>query len=363
MATAILPQIHTTASAELLQFRSRQIQERAEAEIAANVGGNADRFYLDSLIKAQDDEAAAFLANLESRAGKTQQRVTELQGAGSSLLDAINARIAFEQGAAQTGFITKDGKKVKVQNEQRAQYAESSARLANLGANLTPFLTYLESVGSGTATTAPDFASMEATAFAPTGGSVQLVTGPDGKKYPVFVPNQPRRNAQGVLYGSQGRAPNWWPGGLQVPSDVSFENPIPDRWEPWYRIDANGGPEYIGPRPPHDPTQLGGGVPPITFGQVHYVNPRGEWDIRTLPQYATGIASAPEGLSVVHAGELLINMRGGERVVPAAQVPQYLGQGGNTTYNDHRSYPFAPNYYGAPPAQQMDYALLKLLAQ
>lgn len=58
-----------------------------------------------------------------------------------------------------------------------------------------------------------------------------------------------------------------------------------------------------------------------------------------IPGFAAGTSNAPPGLAYVHKGEVLTNMAGGTRVIPAAQVAQAMrvpaaagrsGSGGNT---------------------------------
>jgi TP901 family phage tail tape measure protein len=341
------------AAASLYSFRSGQIAELTQAQLAAATGGEYERGLLDDIKQAQADEAASFMADLQARTGETQRAASSLGGLGANLQADLEEGFRWRNQIATTG---KDDDGKRYGQDEREEKAVEAGQYQLLMQGLAPFLTYLTQVGEGTATGNPfkNLQTPNTDPFGQYGGQIGWVG-----NTPTIMPNTITTSPEGVQYGLWGKAPNFWPRDVEVPSDVSLTNAIPDRWEHRWQLQGTPGqrgPVYIGPKPP------GQSMAP-RFGDEWVQNAAGEWVIHKLPQYARGIASAPAGLSMVHAGELLINMRGGETVVPAAQVPPWLGQGGNTTYNDNRSYPFAPNYYGAPPAQTMDYALQRLMAQ
>jgi TP901 family phage tail tape measure protein len=341
------------AAADLFSFRSGQIAELTQARLAAATGGDYERKLLDDIVKAQADEFAAFQAELTAKTGATQRAASGLAGLGSSINEDLAEGFRWRNQVATTG---KDDKGKKYGKEQQEAKAVEAAQYKLLQEGLAPFLTYLTQVSEGTATSNPfkNLQTPNTDPFGQYGGQIGWVNND-----PVIVPNTITTSPEGVAYGLWGKAPNFWPRDVEVPSDVSLTNAIPDRWEHrWQLQGAPGqrGPVYIGPKPP------GQSMAP-RFGDEWVQNAAGEWVIHKLPQYARGVASAPAGLSMVHAGELLINMRGGETVVPAAQVPAGLGQGPTITNNYNTPINWSPNYHGNPPAEQMDYALLRLLAQ
>jgi len=344
------------AANELFALRSKQIKELAELEAEYNdpeTSGQRQaqlRQEIALVQKAQAAERTAFdSAQTRKAAQRTADRtideadIVAATGGLSAPRDEVADQLENERRIAATG-VDREGN--KYQADRRTQAAINVALLQRALENIDATQAYLDKVMQGDTTAT---LQLQEPARA---DEYYVEAGPGG-----YTAVSSIQTGQGGVRFVNG-VPEWWTRGLGIPSDVNIGNAIPDRWEQWWGL-SGGQPTYIGVKPPTPDGELPYGPPQFGFGYVH--NRNGTWAQRELPQYARGVASAPPGLSLVHAGELLMNMRGGERVIPAAQARSMLG-GGGQQYTDSRSYTFAPSYGGPAPAQTMDYQLLRLLS-